>query len=111
MALAFAATASRPAAVLTGPAVIAGPPPGVIRLPRPAGTGEMTRVSITGHPLTATAALVWHGDLPRPLQQILVDTADAAAPPPASAPPAAARPGQRHAAELISGGIPVGAPG
>jgi hypothetical protein len=111
MALAFAATASRPAAVLTGPAVIAGPPPGVIRLPRPAGTGEMTRVSITGHPLTATAALVWHGDLPRPLQQILVDTADAAAPPPASAPPAAARPGQRHAAELISGGSPAGAPG
>ena len=101
MALAFAATASRPAAVLTGPAVIAGPPPGVIRLPRPAGTGEMTRVSITGHPLTATAALVWHGDLPRPLQQILVDTADAAAPPP----------GQQYAAELISGGSPAGAPG
>jgi DNA-binding transcriptional LysR family regulator len=110
MALAFAATASRPAAVLTGPAVVAGPPPGVIRLPRPAGTGDMTRVSITGHPLTATAALVWHGDLPRPLQQILVDTADAAAPP-ASAPPAAARPGQQYAAELISGGIPAGAPG
>src|SRR6478672_3265785 len=87
MALAFAATASRPAAVLTGPAVIAGPPPGVTRLPRPAGTGDMTRVSITGYPLTATAALVWHGDLPRPLQQILVDTTDAAAPPPASAPP------------------------
>ena len=71
----------------------------------------MTRVSITGHPLTATAALVWHGDLPRPLQQILVDTADAAAPPPTSAPPAAARPGQQYAAELISGGIPAGAPG
>ena len=32
MALAFAATASRPAAVLTGPAVSAGPPPGVVRL-------------------------------------------------------------------------------
>jgi DNA-binding transcriptional LysR family regulator len=79
MALAFAATASRPTAVLTGPSVIAGPPPGVIRLPRPASTGEMARVCITGHPLTATAALVWHGDLPRPLQQILFDTADAAA--------------------------------
>ena len=76
MVLAFAATASRPAAVLTGPAVIAGPPPGVIRLPRPAGTGDMTRVSIAGHPLTATAALIWNGDLPRPLQQILFDTAD-----------------------------------
>lgn len=35
--LPFAATASRPAAVLTGPAVIAGPPPGVIRLPLPGG--------------------------------------------------------------------------
>ena len=80
--LAFAATAGRPAAVLTGPAAIAGPPPGVIRLPRLAGTGDMARVSITGHPLTATAALVWHGDLPRPLQQILFNTADALTPPP-----------------------------
>ena len=80
--LAFAATAGRPAAVLTGPAAVAGPPPGVIRLPRPAGAGDMARVSIAGHPLTATAALVWHGDLPRPLQQILVDTADGVAPPP-----------------------------
>jgi len=76
--LAFAATAGRPAAVLTGPAAIAGPPPGVIRLPRPAGTGDMARVSIASHPLTATAALVWHADLPRPLQQILFDTADGA---------------------------------
>src|SRR5262249_24055180 len=42
--------AARPAAVLPGPAVIAGPPPGVIRLPRPAGTGDMTRVGIVGHP-------------------------------------------------------------
>ena len=107
MALAFAATASRPAAVLTGPAVIAGPPPGVIRLPRPAGTGDMTRVSITGHPLTATAALMWHGDLPRPLQQILFDTADGVTPPPAPSPPAATRPGQPYAAELISGQTPA----
>jgi hypothetical protein len=89
MALAFAATASRPAAVLTGPAVIAGPPPGVIRLPRPAGAGDMARVSIAGHPLTATAALVWDGDLPRPLQQILFDTADGLTrPAPASLSPA-----------------------
>ncbi len=57
MALAFAATASRPAAVLTGPTAIAGPPPGVIQLPRPAGTGDMVRLRIAGHPLTATAAL------------------------------------------------------
>jgi DNA-binding transcriptional LysR family regulator len=80
--LAFAATAARPAAVLTGPAAPAGPPPGVIRLPRPAGTGDMAQVRIAGHPLTATAALVWHGDLPRPLQQILFDTADGVTPPP-----------------------------
>ena len=107
MALAFAATASRPAAVLTGPAVIAGPPPGVIRLRRPAGTADMARVNIAGHPLTATAALVWNGDLPRPLQQILFDTADGVTRPPASSGPAAARPGQQYAAELISGGTPA----
>src|SRR6185437_6288711 len=81
LVLAFAATASRPAAVLTGPSVIAGPPPGVTRLPRPADTGDMTRAGIAGHPLTATAALVWNGDLPRPLQQILFDTADRVASP------------------------------
>jgi DNA-binding transcriptional LysR family regulator len=81
VALAFAATAGPPAAVLTGPAAIAGTPPGVIRLPRPAGTGDMVRVSIAGQPLTATAALVWNGDLPRPLQQILFDTADGLTPP------------------------------
>jgi hypothetical protein len=79
----------------------------VTRLPRPAHTGDMTRVSIAGHPLTATAALVWNGDLPRPLQQILYDTADGVTPPPASSPPATARPGQQHAAELISGGTPA----
>jgi hypothetical protein len=107
MALAFAATASRPAAVLTGPAVIAGPPPGVIRLPRPAGSGDMTRVCIAGHPLTATAALVWNGDLPRPLQQILFDTADPAAPPEASSPPATSQERQQHAAELTNEGTPA----
>jgi DNA-binding transcriptional LysR family regulator len=76
--LAFAATSDRPAAVLTGPVAIADVPPGVSRLPRPAGTGDMVRVSIADQPLTAAAALVWNGDLPRPLQQILFDTADSA---------------------------------
>jgi DNA-binding transcriptional LysR family regulator len=76
VALAFAATSGRPATVLTGPVAISDVPPGVIRLPRPAGTGDMVQVSIDGQPLTATAALVWNGDLPRPLQQILFDTAD-----------------------------------
>jgi DNA-binding transcriptional LysR family regulator len=75
MTLAFAAAAGPPAAVLTGPVAIADVPPGVIRLPRPAGTGDMIRVSIAGQPLTATAALVWNGDLPRPLQQMLFETA------------------------------------
>jgi DNA-binding transcriptional LysR family regulator len=81
MTLAFAATAGPPAAVLTGPAAIAGTPPAVTRLPRLAGTADMARVSIDGQPLTATAALIWNGDLPRPLQQILFDTADGPTPP------------------------------
>jgi DNA-binding transcriptional LysR family regulator len=76
MNLAFAATADRPAAVLTGPSVIAGSRPGLIRLPRPAVTHEMVRVNLEHRPLTATAALVWSGDLPRTLQQILFDTAE-----------------------------------
>jgi hypothetical protein len=46
----------------------------------------MVRVSIAGHPLTATAALVWNGDLPRPLQQILFDIAGGATPPASASP-------------------------
>jgi len=76
MNLAFAATADRPTAVLTGPAVIAGSRPKLIRLPRPASTYEMAQVILEHRPLTATAALVWSGDLPRTLQQILFDTAE-----------------------------------
>jgi hypothetical protein len=79
--LAFAATADPPASVLTGRTAIAGTSPGVIRRLRPVDTRDMVRVSIDGHPLTATAALVWNGDLPRPLQQILFDAADGIAPP------------------------------
>ena len=113
MALAFAATADRPTGVLTGPSAIAGPPLGVTRLPRPTSTADMTRASIAGHPLTATAALVWHGDLPRPLQQILFDTADGVPPPapaspePASPLPTAPRPGQDCAAEPADGETPA----
>jgi hypothetical protein len=81
LALAFAASADPPAAVLTGRTAIAGTSPGVIRRLRPADTDDMVRVSIADRPLTATAALVWNGDLPRPLQQILFDTADGAIPP------------------------------
>ena len=76
MDLAFAATADRPTAVLTGPSAIAGSRPRLIRLARSAVTHEMVRVDLEHHPLTATAALVWNGDLPRPLQQILFDTAE-----------------------------------
>jgi len=107
MVLAFAATARRPAAVLTGPTAIAGPPPGMIRLPCPAGTGDMTRACTTGHPLTATAALVWHGGLPRLLQQILFDTADGSRSPSEPSPPAASEEGQEYAAERISGETPA----
>jgi hypothetical protein len=42
---------------------------------------DMVRVGLEDHPLTATAALVWNGDLPRPLQQILFDAADGIAAP------------------------------
>ena len=62
MVLAFAATGDRPTAALTGPSVIAGTRPGLIRLPRlprSAGTHDMVRVSIDHHPLTATAS--WYG--------------------------------------------------
>jgi DNA-binding transcriptional LysR family regulator len=81
MDLAFAATADRPTAVLTGPSVIAGSHPGLIRLPRPMVAHDMVRVGLEDHPLTTTAALVWNGDLPRPLQQILFDAADGIASP------------------------------
>jgi DNA-binding transcriptional LysR family regulator len=89
--LAFAAAADRPTAVLTGPSLIAGSQPGLIRLPRALVSHEMALVGLQNHPLTATAALIWNGDLPRPLQQILFDAADAIAP------PDPARPSATHA--------------
>jgi hypothetical protein len=81
MALSFAAAAGRPTAVLTGPAVLAGGQPGLIRLPRPMAAHDMVRAGLQDQPLTATAALVWNGDLPRPLQQVLFDAADSITPP------------------------------
>ena len=80
MALAFAAAADRPTAVLTGPGVIAASRPGLIRLPRAMVSQDMTLVCLEHHPLTATAAVVWNGDLPRPLQQVLFDAADGITP-------------------------------
>jgi len=74
MTLAFAATASRPTAVLTGPRLrVEDPTP-----PEPSGAAgpyDMVPVRVQAHPLTAAAALVWNGDLPRELQQILVEVA------------------------------------
>jgi hypothetical protein len=79
MILALAAGGSRPAAVLTGPAVAARVPARPIRPFRLAGTYGMVQVVLQHHPLIASAALVWRGDLPRPLQQLLFDTADSLA--------------------------------
>jgi DNA-binding transcriptional LysR family regulator len=77
MTLALAATESRPIAVLTGPHYPVGDRTGPAEQPDPAveSTG-MVRARIEGSPLTATAGLVWSGDLPRLLQQVLFDTAD-----------------------------------
>ena len=44
-------------------------------------TCNMVLVGLEHHPLTATAAVVWNGDLPRPLQQILFDAVDGITPP------------------------------
>jgi DNA-binding transcriptional LysR family regulator len=77
MTLAFAATGRRPTAVLTGPSTVAGAQATVIQLPDGAtDTYDMVRVSLEHHPLMATASLVWSGDLPRQLQQILFEAAD-----------------------------------
>ena len=75
MTLAFAAMAPRPTAVLTGPRpVIAAPRPD--QSDQPANTCNMTGVRLEQCPLTAAAGLVWSGDLPRQLQQLLFDAAD-----------------------------------
>jgi DNA-binding transcriptional LysR family regulator len=79
MTLALAAAGNRPAAVLTGPASVASAQARPARRSRLADTCGMVRVSLEHRPLTASAALVWNGDLARPLQQMLVDTADSLA--------------------------------
>jgi hypothetical protein len=82
LTLAFAATADRPAAVLTGPATAVGGPATPIRRSRLTDTCGMVKVSLHDHPLTASAVLAWSGDLPRPLQQLLFQTADNLTTPP-----------------------------
>ena len=74
--LAFAASASRPTAVLTGPHNRLGYWPGPAEPDPAADPADLVRARIDGSPLAAAAALVWSGDLPRPLQQVLFDTAD-----------------------------------
>jgi DNA-binding transcriptional LysR family regulator len=79
--LAFAATGTRPTAVLTGPRHRLGPEPGAAPPGHPPGsTYDMVPRRIGRHPLTATAGLVWNADLPRPLQQVLFDAADTIGP-------------------------------
>jgi DNA-binding transcriptional LysR family regulator len=74
--LAFAAHTSRPTAVLTGPRHRLWDWPGPAEPDPAADPLGLVRARIDGSPLTATAALIWSGDLPRPLQQVLFDTAD-----------------------------------
>jgi DNA-binding transcriptional LysR family regulator len=76
MTLALAAAGNRPAAILTGPDTAVRTQARPIRRSGLAGTYGMVRVSLQQNPLTASAALVWSGDLPRPLQQMLFDIAD-----------------------------------
>ena len=74
LTLAWAAAAGRPTAVLTGPQHLTGER--TAREDRAANGCEMVRVHLDQAPLTATAGLVWNGDLPSQFQQILFDVAD-----------------------------------
>ena len=75
MTLAFAATSSRPTAVLTGARRRITAESAQAEPDRAADTYDMVPVGIQARPLSATAGLAWSGDLPRQLQQVLVDTA------------------------------------
>jgi len=75
MTLALVAAGDPPAAVLTGPTIAARTRALPMRQSHLASTYGMVRVRLEYHRLVAHAALVWSGDLPRPLQQMLCDTA------------------------------------
>jgi DNA-binding transcriptional LysR family regulator len=83
--LAFAAACDQPAAVLTGPAVLArstaltGSGARIAAASRLACGGDMVPVTLEDRPLTAVAALAWNGDLPARLQQVVFDAADSIA--------------------------------
>jgi hypothetical protein len=66
--------ASRPTAVLTGPGHLTAERTGWED--RAVNGYRMVRVRLNQAPLTASAGLVWSGDVPRRLQQIFFDTAD-----------------------------------
>ena len=91
VALAFAATATRPTAVLSSPLWAVGGGAGEAARRPAADAYDMVRVRLAGHPLTATAAVAWSGDLPRHLQQVLFDTADAGVVPTDARPPVGKR--------------------
>jgi DNA-binding transcriptional LysR family regulator len=76
MTLAFAATASRPTAVITSPLHLTTDQASYGARQRVQDRYDMVRVGLRKRPLTATAAVAWTGDLPRRLQQVLFDTAD-----------------------------------
>jgi hypothetical protein len=75
LTLAFAAAGDRSAAVLTGPVTVVNGPARLVRS-RSAEARGMAQVDLQHHPLTASAALVWSGDLPHALQQMLFDVAE-----------------------------------
>ena len=64
--------------MLTSPCIATGSTKAAARELQLADTYDMAEVILQRHPLAATAGLVWNTDLPRPLQQILFDTADGA---------------------------------
>jgi hypothetical protein len=68
--LAFAASTSRPSAVLTGPHHRLGDWFGPAEPDPAADLAYLVRARIDGSPVTTAAALVWSDDLPRLLQQV-----------------------------------------
>jgi len=78
VSLALATSGSRPAAVLTGPRhrVRAGTVSAPSESATSTDTGGIVAVHVAQHELTATAGMVWNGDLPDQLQQLLFDAAD-----------------------------------
>jgi DNA-binding transcriptional LysR family regulator len=78
LTLSFAATAGQPTAVLTSPlhpVTQPCPDPELPRSRHAPASRDMIPAYLGRRPLTATAALVWSTDLPRPLQQVLCETA------------------------------------